>query len=295
MSQEFEMIDLRLMSYYLGIEVKQMEEGIFISQENYAKEVLKKFNMSGCNPVNTPVECNIKLFRNDGGEMVNPTLFRSLVGSLRYLTCTRPDICYGVGLVSRYLEAPTVTHLKTAKRILRYIKGTLDFGLLYLPSNDFRLKGYCDSDWAGDVDDRRSTSGFVFYMGDAAFTWSSKKQPIVTLSTCEAEYVAVSSCVTQAIWLRYLLKELHFEQKEATDIGVDNKSAIALAKNPLFHERSKHIDTKYHFLRDHVASKEVQLNYVKTQDQVADIFTKTLKFETFKTLRSLLGVTKSHV
>ncbi|XP_022891649.1 uncharacterized protein LOC111406458 [Olea europaea var. sylvestris] len=227
---EFEMTDLGLMSYYLGIEVKQTEEGIFIVQENCAKEVLQKFNMSNCNPVNTPVECNIKLSRYDDGAKVDPTLFRSLVGSLRYLTCTRSDILFGVGLVSRYMEAPGTTHLKAAKRILLFIKSTLDFGLHYYASNVFRFRGFIDSDWRDDTDDRKSTSGFVFYMGNTAFTWSSKKQPIVILSTCEANYVAVSSCFTQAVWLRYLLSELHFAQKEPTEINVDDKSAIAFSK-----------------------------------------------------------------
>lgn len=293
MTREFEMTDIGLMSYYLGIEVKQTKDGIFISQENYAKDVLKKFKMSDCKPMNTPVECNIKLSKNDEGYLVDPTQYKSLVGSLRYLTCTRPDILYGVGLVSRFMESPTINHMKAAKRILRYIKGTIDFGLFYSPSNHFKLVGYSDSDWGGDVDDRKSTSGFVFYMGDTAFTWSSKKQPIVTLSTCEAEYVAATSCVCHAIWLRKVLNELKFSQKEATEIHVDNKSAIALARNPVFHDRSKHIDTRYHYIRECVANKEVQLKYVKTFDQVADIFTKPLKHETFQRLRSMLGMTKS--
>ena len=148
MAREFEMTDIGLMSYYLGIEVKQSKEGIFISQEGYAKEVLKRFNMANCKPISTPVECGAKLSKVDEREKVDPTYFKSLVGSLRYLTCTRPDILFGVGLVSRFMEEPTMTHLKTAKRILRYIKGTLDFGLFYSSSNNFRLVGYSDSDWA---------------------------------------------------------------------------------------------------------------------------------------------------
>ncbi|KAK2974858.1 hypothetical protein RJ640_001909 [Escallonia rubra] len=172
MAQEFEMTDIGLMSYYLGIEVKQRDNGIFISQEGYAKEILKKFKMDDANPVSTPVECGVKLSKKDVGEKVDPTFFKSLVGSLRYLTCTRPDILFGVGLISRYMEAPTVTHMKAAKRILRYLKGTIEFGLFYSPSNNFKLSAYCDSDFAGDLEDRKSTTGFVFYMGDTAFTWS---------------------------------------------------------------------------------------------------------------------------
>ncbi|CAL1381539.1 unnamed protein product [Linum trigynum] len=249
--------------------------------------------MENCNPVSTPAECGLKLSKDDKGEKVNSTKFRSLVGSLRYLTCTRPDILYAVGLVSRYMEAPTMSHWNAAKRILRYIKGTIDHGLLYTKSENFKLVGYCDSDWAGDVDDRKSTTGFVFFLGDKAFTWSSKKQAIVTLSTCEAEYVAATSCACHAIWLRKLLKELNMTQEESTEIFVDNKSALALAKNPVFHDRSKHINTRYHFLRECVEQKEVTLKYVKTEDQIADIFTKPLKQDVFVKMRTLLGVMKN--
>ncbi|XP_042006058.1 secreted RxLR effector protein 161-like [Salvia splendens] len=141
-----------------------------------------------------------------------------------------PDILYATGLVSRYMENPTTSHFKAAKRILRYLRGTIDYGLFYSQSNDYKLVGYSDSDWAGDNDDRKSTSGYVFYMGDTAFTWMSKKQPIVTLSTCEAEYVAATFSVCHAIWLMSLLSELGWPQKKPTTICMDNKSAIALSK-----------------------------------------------------------------
>ncbi|RDX96424.1 hypothetical protein CR513_20929, partial [Mucuna pruriens] len=186
---------------------------------------------------------------------------------------------YAVGVVCCFMEAPTSTHMKTAKRILFYLKGTLDFGLFYSSSNEFKLMGFCDSDFAGDVDDRKSTTGF-----------NSKKQVIVTLSTCEAKYVAVTSCTCQAIWLRRLLKEFNMNQEESTKIHIDNKSTQILAKNPVFHERSKHIDTRYHFIRECIVKKEVELVYVKIQDQVVDFFTKLLKFEDFKRLRARLGV-----
>lgn len=146
------------------------------------------------------------------------------------------------------MEEPKYSHWKAIKRILRYIKGTETHGLFYSESNEYKLIGYSDSDWCRDVDDRKSTLGYVFYLGDTAFTWASKKQPIVTLSTCEAEYVAASWCVGHAIWLRNLLHELKLQQHDATEIRIDNKSAIELAKNPVHHERSKHIDVRFHFL-----------------------------------------------
>ncbi|KAG6414490.1 hypothetical protein SASPL_127292 [Salvia splendens] len=156
MTDEFEMTDIGLMAYYLGVEVKQLEDGAFITQEHYANEILKKFKMEDCKPINTPVECGSS-----------------------YLRTTKEK--------SRYMENPTTSHFKAAKRILRYLRGTIDYGLFYSHTNDYKLVGYSDSDWAGDNDDRKSTSGYVFYIGDTAFTWMSKKQPIVTLSTCEAE------------------------------------------------------------------------------------------------------------
>ncbi|KAL0334641.1 UNVERIFIED_CONTAM: Retrovirus-related Pol polyprotein from transposon TNT 1-94 [Sesamum radiatum] len=258
MAQEFEMSDMGLMSYYLGLEVKQRSDGIFISQEAYARETLKKFKMKECNPVTTPIECGVKLSKDDGARKVDSTTFRSLVGSLRYLTCTRPDILFAVGLVSRFMENPSEEHMNAAKRILRYLKGTFDYGIFYTSSNDVCLKGYCDSDYAGDVDDRKSTTGFVFYFGENAISWCSRKQPIVTLSTCESEYVATTAGTCHAIWLRRLLSELYFAQDRATKIMVDNKSAIALAKNPVFHDRSKHIDARFHFIRDCIANKEIE-------------------------------------
>ncbi|KAJ4719087.1 Retrovirus-related Pol polyprotein from transposon TNT 1-94 [Melia azedarach] len=290
MTKEFEMTDIGLMAYYLSIEVKQEEDGIFISQQRYTKEILKKFKMENCKPISTPIECGVKLSKHEEGEKVDSTFFKSLVGCLRYLTCTRPDILYATGLVSRYMETPTTTHFKAAKRILRYLKGTTNFGLFYSCSDNFELVGYSDSDWAGDTDDRKSTTGFVFFMGDTAFTWMSKKQPIVTLSTCEAEYVAATSCVCHAIWLRNLLKELRWSQEKPTKIYVDNKSAMALAKNPVFHDRSKHIDTRYHYIKECITRNDVHMEYVKSQDQIADIFTKPLKQEDFIRLRNSLGV-----
>jgi hypothetical protein len=216
------------------------------------------------------------LSRYDEGKTVDATLYKSLVGSLRYLTCTRPDIAYGVGLVNRYMEEPKMTHWKAIKQILRYVKGTLSHGLFYSHTNEFDLVGYSDSDWSGDLDDRKSTSGFVFFMGSTTFTWLSKKQPIVTLSTREAEYVAASSCVCHSLWLRKLLKEINFSQEKATNIRVDNKSAIVLAKNPVHHERSKHIDVRFHFIREHVKNGDVEMTHVASRNQVADIFTKSL-------------------
>ncbi|GKD46821.1 retrovirus-related pol polyprotein from transposon TNT 1-94 [Tanacetum coccineum] len=293
MTREFDMTDIGLMSYYLGIEVKQTDKGIFICQERYANEILKMFGMDKCNPIGTPIENKIKPSKHDRGKKEDSTLFKSLIRSLRYLTCTRSDILFAVGLISRFMEEPTTKHLKIAKRIICYIKGIVDYGMFYSTGEDIKLVVYSDSDWARSKDDGRSTSEFLFLLGNNAFTWSSKKQPIVTLSSCEAYYLAATSCVCHAIWLRSMLKELHMEQEDATEIYVDHKSAIDLAKNPVYHDRSKHINTRYHYIRECIARKDVRVIHTSSEDQLADIFTKSLDERDFTRQRMMFGVGKS--
>ncbi|KAK2435997.1 hypothetical protein QL285_021017 [Trifolium repens] len=186
----FELTDLGLMSYFLGIEVVQQNGGIFISQKKYANDILKKFKMEHSKPISTRVEEKLKLTKESVGKRVDSTHYKSLIGSLRYLTATRPDTVYGVGLLSRYMEEPHVNHLQRAKRILRYIKGTPTEGIFYANNSDVKLVGYTDSDWAGDLETRKSTSGYVFHLGTGEILWSSKKQPVVVLSIAEAEYIA---------------------------------------------------------------------------------------------------------
>ena len=187
MSSNFEMTDMGLMSYYLGLEVMQIGVGIFVSQKKYAADILKRFKMESCKPINTPVEARLQLEKSGNSNLVNPTYFWSLVGSLRYLTSTRPDITFGVGMISRFMETPSQVHLQVAKRILRYIKGTQSHGIFYAFATDCNLVGYSDSDWAGDVEGRKSTFGFVFHFGSGVISWSLKKQQVVALSTVEVE------------------------------------------------------------------------------------------------------------
>ena len=230
MTREFEMINLGLLKFFLGLEVKQGETSIFISQEKYAKEILKKYKLENCNPLSTPMEPGAKLSKYNEGKRVDANRYRSLVGSLRYLTYTRPDLSLSVGIISRFMEEPIYLHWKALKQVLRYIQGTVSLGLFYSKTEDYKLVGYSDNDWCGDIGNRKSTSGYVFFMGNTTLTWLSKKQPIVTLSTCEAEYVAASWCVCHAIWLRNLLSKMELKQRGATIIQVDNKSAIELAR-----------------------------------------------------------------
>ena len=218
------------------------------------------------------------------------TFYKQIVGSLMLLTATRPDIMYFVSLISRYIENPTEMHLLATKRILRYLQGTRDFGLFYKKGEKLKLFGFTDSDYTGDQDDKRSTLGYVFMLGTGAVSWSSKKQQIVTLSITEAEFIAATACACQAIWLRRILEELQFQQIEATIVFCDNNSVIKLSKNPVLHGRSKHINVRYYFLRDLSNDGTIKLVYYRSEDQVANIQTKPLKFATFVKLRGLLGV-----
>ncbi|KAK0587736.1 hypothetical protein LWI29_027914 [Acer saccharum] len=292
MMNEFEMTDMGLLHYFLGIEVKQTNEGIVISQQKYAKDLLKKFKMDKAVPCSTPMEANLKLRIDDESEEVDATLYRSLVGSLMYLTATRPDLMFSISMLSRFMTSPKKSHWEAGKRILRYVVGTIDHGIHYKKFQESILIGYSDSDWGGDADNHKSTSGYVFNVGSGAVSWSSKKQPVVALSTTEAEFIALCVAGCQTLWLRWMLKELKCSQEEGTVLYCDNNSAIALSKNPVFHGRSKHIRIKYHYIRDLVKDGEVVVKHCKTQHQIADIFTKALKTETFVKLKEKLGVTQ---
>lgn len=284
MMNEFDMSDLGKMRYFLGIEVMQLEGGIFISQKKYVMEVLRRFGMEHCNSVQNPIVPGFKIDKDENGTEVDSPFYKQLVGSMMYLTTTRPDIMYAVNLISRYMSKPTVLHLSAAKRVLRYLQGTADFGILYKKEGNKELIGFTDSDYAGSVEDRKSTSGYVFILSSTAVAWSSRKQPIVALSTTEAEFVAAAACTCQAVWMKRVLKKLGYEGNESTIIFCDNSSAIKLSKNHVMHGRSKHIDVRFHFLRDLVNEGVVQLKFCGTQKQVADILTKPLKLESFQEL-----------
>lgn len=295
MMNEFDMSDLGKMRLFLGVEVSQISKGIFINQRKYVLEVLKKFGMEHCNPVQNPIVPGCKLFRDENGREVDGTYYRQLVGSMMYITTTRPDIVFVVRLLSRYMSRPTELHLLVAKRVLRYLQGTSDFGLFYKKDGNNELTGYTDSDYAGDIEDRKSTSGYAFILSSAAVAWSSQKQPIVTLSTTEAEFVAAAACSTQAIWMKRILAALGYQGDESTIIFCDNISTIQLARNPVFHAKSKHIEVRFHFLRDLENDEIVQLVHCGTHDQIADVLTKPIKLESFRKMRERLGVCEAPV
>lgn len=291
MSSNFEMSNLGRLSYYLGIEVKQSEGYIELKQTGYARKILEKAGMNDCNPAKYPMDPKELLTKDEGGTAVDATQYKSLVGGLRYLVHTRPDIAYSVGVVSRFMERPTKLHVNAVKRILRYVKGTLQFGLTYSKQGGNNvLLGYSDSDLGGNLDDRKSTGGVVFYLNESLITWVSQKQRCVALSSCEAEFMAATSAACQGIWLRNVLAQITGESIGPVTLCIDNRSAIDLAKNPVFHGRSKHIDIRFHFIRECVERGEVILKHVPSHEQRADVLTKALTTIKFEKLRSLPGV-----
>ncbi|KAJ9559520.1 hypothetical protein OSB04_004680 [Centaurea solstitialis] len=290
MKSEFEMSDMGEMHYFLGVQVVQTEMGIHICQKKYAREILTRFNMEDCNSVKNPIVPGCKLIKDDQSGFVDVGLYRQMVGCIMYLATTRPDLMFVISLLSRYMEAPTEQHMAAMKRVLRYIRGTLNFGVYYKKTECDQLMAFFDSDYAGDYDNRRSTSGYVCFFNGAAIAWSSKRQPIVTLSTTEAEFVAATACACQVVWLRRILEHIGLPQEERTIVNCDNMSTIKLSRNPVMHNRSKHIDVKHYFLRDLVSAGVIELEYCNTQAQVADIMTKPLKLEQFVKLRGELGM-----
>ncbi|XP_049400004.1 secreted RxLR effector protein 161-like [Solanum stenotomum] len=241
------------------MEIYQATAVIFISQRKYARDILKRFKMKRCKSVPTPLVHNEKISKFEGGDKADQTVYRSLIGSLLYLTATRPDLRFAASLLSRFMQAPSQVHLGVAKGTLRYIKGTADYGIWFKREEKRQLMGYSDSDWARSVDDMKNTSGYAFTLGSGMVSWNSKKQEVVAQSSAEAEYIAAVGATNQALWLRKILRDLEQNDIEATIIKVDNKSAISMAKNPVQHGRSKHINVKFHAIRQAEKDGEVQL------------------------------------
>lgn len=276
---------------FLGLEIEQRSDGsIFVHQSNYAKRVLSRFNMENCNPVATPGDSN-KILHDFDDSKPSEYPYREAVGSLMYLSiATRPDITHAVAIASRYLEKPNMAHENAVKRIFKYLKGTINFGIFYASGGTNKLIGYSDADHAGDIETRRSTSGYIFKLNDGIISWSSERQKSVSISTMEAEYIAASEASKELIWIRRLLCEILANELDVPIFYMDNQSAIRLIKNPEFHKRSKHIDIRYHFIREKFEEAEFVLEYVSSDNMIADIFTKSLPKEKFNYLRALTGM-----
>ncbi|XP_022020152.1 uncharacterized mitochondrial protein AtMg00810-like [Helianthus annuus] len=284
------MKDLGPISYFLGVAVTHTNKSLFLTQEKYAMEVLERAGLADCSVAATPVETQQKLSSKTGTPLPDATKYRRLAGALQYLTFTRPDITYAVQQVCIHMHAPTSIHMNALKRILRYIKGTISFGLYISPSPTTSLVSYTDADWGGCPDTRRSTSGYCVYMGDNLLSWSSKRQPTLSRSSAEAKYRGVANVVSEVCWIRNLLLELHTPPSRATIVYCDNVSAIYLTGNPVQHQRTKHIEMDIHSVRKKVAKGLVRVLHVPSRYQIADIFTKGLPKILFDDFRSSLTV-----
>eukprot|EP00253_Pinus_taeda_P014918 PITA_14918 len=290
MSKAFEMSMIVELSYFLGLQVSQTTAGMFISQAKYLKGMLKRYEMQECAPMSTPMTTDCKLSKDDESPSVDATLYGLIIGALLYLTVIRPDIMQVVGMVGRFQSVAKQSYLLAMKRILKYLKGTLDFGLWYPKSTTPTVTSYTDVDGGGSVDDRKSTSGNAFFMGDCLVSWLSKKQSSISLSTTEAKYINTANCCTQILWMKEALKDVNIETKQRITIYCDNTSAITLSKNPVMHSKTKHIPIKYHFLHEQVVEQNIKLEYINTKEQIADIFTKPLPREAFEHLRQKMQV-----
>eukprot|EP00253_Pinus_taeda_P012151 PITA_12151 len=254
----FDMTDLGLLHYCLGLEVWQTENNIFLSQSKYARNLVDRFKMQDCKPTTTPMELGLKLSAQSSSPLVDETLFRQLVGSLVYLTATRPDISFAVSYISRFMSTPNADHWIAAKRML--------------------------------LGDRKSTAGYVFSLGFGTVTWASKKQQAVALSSTEAEYRGEVKASCEVVWLQCMLANMHVSQAGSTPLFCDNQGVLKLAKNPVFHERTKHVETHCHYIRQLVEDGSIQLLYVPTTEQATDIFTKPLGPDKFVKFRGSIGV-----
>jgi len=273
MQKEFEMSLLGELTYFLGLQVQQNKDGIFLSQTKYLKQILKKYGMEDSKPVCTPMVTGCSLNANDESVAVHQPTYRSMIGSLLYLTGTQPDIMHVVGIVGRFRENPKETHLQVVKRIFKYLQGTQNYGLWYPRDTNLTLHSYIDAYWAGSVDDRKSSSGGALFMGSRLVSWFSKKQSSIALSTAEAEYVVVASCCTQLLWMMQTLQDLQITCTPPISIFCDHTSAISISKNLVMHSKTRHILIKYHFLLEQVLEQKVRLEYVPSKEQVADILT----------------------
>nr|GEX90643.1 retrovirus-related Pol polyprotein from transposon TNT 1-94 [Tanacetum cinerariifolium] len=284
MKNRFEMSMMGEMTFFLGLQVNQSLRGIFINQSKYVLEILKKYRMESCDPVGTPMEIKDKLDLDQNGTPVDATKYRSMIGALMYLTSSRPNIIHATCLCARYQAKPTEKHLKEVKSIFRYLRGTVNMGLWY-----FKLTGFSDADYAGCKDTFKSTSSGAQFLGEKLVSWSLKKQDCTALSTVEAEYVSLSACCAQVLWMQTQLTDYDFHFKKIP-IYCDSKSAIAKSCNPVQHSRTKHIAIRYHFIKEHVKKGTIELYFVKTDYQLADLFTKALPADRFNYLVRRLGM-----
>ncbi|KZV54184.1 hypothetical protein F511_36903 [Dorcoceras hygrometricum] len=291
LNAQFSLKVLGDISYFLGIEVSRLSDmSLFLTQTKYARDLLLRTKMDCAKPLPTPMSSGVTLSSQGSAAFEHPTLYRSTVGALQYLTITRPDISYSVNKVCQFMQNPLESHWKAVKRILRYLCGTLNFGISLGRSRHLSLFGYCDADWGSDPDDRRSVSGFCWFLGGSPISWSSKKQSVVSRSSTEAEYRSLANATAELLWIRSLLTELQVSVPSIPLLWCDNLSTIALSANPVLHARTKHIELDLHFVREKILSNVLSVRHVPSFDQTADILTKALSAPSFLRLRSKLNM-----
>ncbi|KAJ0560212.1 putative RNA-directed DNA polymerase [Helianthus annuus] len=290
MKSKFEMSAMGELSYFLGLQVEQKADGLFIHQTKYVYDILSRFKMNDCTTANTPICENHNLGPDhESTEDVDPTQYRAMIGSLMYLTASRPDIMFAVCLCARYQANPKESHMKAVKRILRYLKGKPKLGLWYPADSDLTFVAYTDSDFGGCKSNRKSTTGGCQFLGGRIVSWQCKKQSCVSTSTCEAEYIAAGSCCSQVLWIQQQMRDYGLDFTR-TPIMIDNNATISITNNPVNHSRTKHIDIRHHFIRDCAEKRLIELHRVDTEDNLADLYTKAFDRARFEHLVELNGM-----
>ncbi|GJR78820.1 putative ribonuclease H-like domain-containing protein [Tanacetum coccineum] len=289
MKDKFQMSSMGELTFFLGLQVQQRKKGIFISQDKYVHEILRKFNYTDVKSASTPTDLEKPLVKDADADDVDEHLYRSMIGSLMYLTASRPDIMFAVCACARFQVSPKTSHLLAVKRIFRYLKGKPSLGLWYSKDSPLELVAYTDSDYAGATLDRKSTTGGCQFLGNRLISWQCKKQTVVATSTTEAEYVAAASCCGQVLWIQNQLLDYGYNFMN-TVIYIDNTSTICIIENPVQHSKTKHIEIRHHFIRDCNAKKLIQMAKIDTQLNVVDLLTKGFDAGRFQYLVSSIGM-----
>ncbi|GJU95970.1 hypothetical protein Tco_1320726 [Tanacetum coccineum] len=273
----------------MNSKVKQKSDGIFISQDKYVAKILKKFDLASIKTASTPMETNKPLTKDEEAENVDVHLYRSMIGSLMYLTASRPDIMFGVYACARFQVTPKTSHLHAVKKIFRYLKWQPKLGLWYHRDSPFDLEAFSDSDYAGASLDSKSTTGGCQFLGKRLISWQCKKQTIVANSTTEAKYVAAANCCRHVLWIQNQMLDYGYNLMN-TNIYIDNKSTICIVKNLVSHSKTKHIEIRYHFIRDSYEKKLIQVIKIHTDKNVADLLTKAFDVNRFNFLIASIGL-----
>ncbi|CAM8966812.1 unnamed protein product [Rhodiola kirilowii] len=288
--EKFRIKDLGQLKYFLGLEVARSTDGIFLHQRKYALELLEEHNLTDCKPAKTPMRLKHNLSMSAAVVMTDPLHYRRLVAKLIYLTITRPDLAYSVHILSQFMQHPTEEHHTAALRLLRYVKAAPAQGIYFSAISDLTLSAYCDADWAACPLTRRSITGHCVLLGPCAISWKTKKQQVVSRSSAESEYRSMAAVCCELTWLARLISDMGVVVAAPIHLFCDNKAAIHIAHNPVFHERTKHVELDCHLVRSHVILKFILPLHINTSDQPADIFTKPLTREQLRLLCSKLGV-----